>query len=108
VKETQVEYLGKVRFGDYNEIICTWYSILEKAGNYSNSYMGEGESVKTVFMSSGTTIFQTIFGSVATLLGMVSSFVFALTTFFTMFVMTVKHYHSSEGVFKSVFSQSKQ
>lgn len=70
--------------------------------------MGEGESVKTVVMSSGAKIFRTVFGSVASFLGMISGFVFALTTFATMFVMTVKNYHSSEGVFKSVFSQNKQ
>lgn len=102
------DYVGNIgQAEDYEEVICTWYSFVEKANNYSSNYMGDGE-MKTVVMSSGANFFQTVFGSLASLLGLVSGVGFALTTFLTMFTMTVQNYHSSQGVFKSIFSQHKQ
>lgn len=34
VSNLQMDYLGNKIF-DYEEIACTWYTFLEKAGNYS-------------------------------------------------------------------------
>ena len=55
-------------------------------------------------VTEGASIFKTVFGGLAIVLGGASNFIFSFTTFITMFYLTTQHFKSSSGVLKDLFS----
>ena len=102
VHDMQINYIGEKIF-DYDEIACTWYSFFEKASNKSGlvsagkGNAGGGSDFSNMF-STGTSIFKTVFGNLTLILSYFSSFIFSLTTFITMFMMTVQLSNQSSAV----------
>lgn len=108
VSNIQMDYLGDKIF-DYEEIACTWYTFLEKAGNYSGLTGSESESPDLRNMVfTGTNIFKTFFGNLASVLGAFSNFIFNFTTFVTMFMLTIQFNNQKHSAMKQLFSENKQ
>ena len=104
VSNIQMDYLGNKVF-DYEEIACTWYTFLEKAGNYSGFASLESSSPDlTNMVFTGTNIFKTFFGNLASILGAFSNFIFNFTTFVTMFMLTIQYNNQKDSAMKQLFS----
>lgn len=110
VQDSQTNYIG-YRVFDYDEIACTWYTFIEKAGNYSgflNSQPTAASPDLTNMVSTGTNIFKTFFGKLTLVLGAFSSFVFSFTTFGTMFMLTIQYTDGNNTAIRELFSENKQ
>ncbi len=90
----------------YDEILCTWYSFLDKIVSYSGIKINGKEDLHEVF-STGSSLFKLFFGNMAWILSKISNSVFNITTFITAFLLTARSRNSSSSVFK-VFSQNKK
>lgn len=87
IKQFQLDYLG-IDIFHYDDIACTWYSILNKASNYSAIQTQDFSTASIV--STGTSIFKTIFGNLTSILLSISNSIFNFTIWLTTFMLTNK------------------
>lgn len=104
VKKIENEYIGR-KILTKTEIICRWLTFVQKIYSYNDKNAFEPTASNLVM--TGTNIFKTFFGNLAFIISSISSMIFSITTFLTMFYLTTK-YFTTENPFEEILSEQKQ
>ena len=82
-------------FFKYEEIVCTAYLIGIKASTYLTP--------NTDVLATGTTFLKTIFGNIAFIIMGLSNILFSVTSFATIFYITVSYFNLRSTVMQEIF-----
>ncbi len=82
-------------FFQYKELTCTAYLIVLKASSYLTP--------DTDVFATGTNFLKTIFGNIALIIMGLSNIVFSVTSFVTIFYVTVAYFNPRSTVMQEIF-----